>query len=119
MGCFVQMQEKDMYIRVPAELDHHSAERIRKEADRILESRQVRWILFDFTDTEFMDSSGIGMIMGRYRAAARSGGEVLAVCVSERIKKILTISGLHKIIAIYTDMPELSGAGQRRGKHGV
>lgn len=119
MGCFVKMKGNDMYIRVPAELDHHSAELIRKEADRMVESRRVQRILFDFADTEFMDSSGIGMIMGRYKTVYMSGGKVLAVRVNERVKRILMLSGIHKIIAIYEDMPELSGTGQGRGKNGI
>lgn len=119
MEQFLKMKGSDMVIRVPAELDHHSAELIRREADRILEGRRVGRILFDFQDTEFMDSSGIGMIMGRYKAMRQSGGKVLAVRVSERVRRILTLSGIHKIIEIYGEMPKDAGAEQGRKRHGL
>ena len=68
-----------MVIEVPKELDHHSAEYIREEADRILSERNIRSIVFDFAKTSFMDSSGIGMIMGRYKSIRFLGGKVIAV----------------------------------------
>lgn len=55
-----------------------------------------------------MDSSGIGMIMGRYKNTASPGGTVLAVRVNERIRRILTLSGVYKYIDIYEDLPKHS-----------
>ena len=55
-----------LVIHLPKELDHHNAEEIKREADRLLGTRNIRSIIFDFEKTSFMDSSGIGMIMGRY-----------------------------------------------------
>lgn len=119
MERFLEMKGSDMYIYVPAELDHHNAERIRREADRILQSRRVQRILFDFSATEFMDSSGIGMIMGRYKAVHLSGGTVAAIHVNEQVRKLLMLSGIHKIITLYEDMPKDFGARWGRGKHGI
>ena len=56
-----------MIIFVPEELDHHGAEKIRREADQLMGSRRVKQVIFDFRETVFMDSAGIGMIMGRYK----------------------------------------------------
>lgn len=87
-------------IRMPQELDHHAAEEIRVTADRIVERQNIRKIVFDFCDTEFMDSSGIGVIMGRYRNIRLVGGSVSAVNLGERIARILKISGLERFIKV-------------------
>ena len=60
-------------------------------------------VIFDFADTKFCDSSGIGVIMGRYRKIYMLGGEVCAVHTSERIRKILMMSGVTKIMQIYEE----------------
>ena len=67
-----------MTIHLPAELDHHSAEQIRAEADRLIRTRNIRSLMFDFAGTSFMDSSGIGMIIGRYKMMRFMGGNVVA-----------------------------------------
>ena len=61
------------------------------------------YIIFDFQETNFMDSSGIGVIMGRYKLVYLLGGEVWAVHANERMKKILTMSGGTKIIQMYEE----------------
>lgn len=72
-----QVQENYLTIFLPSELDHHNAEEIRKESDRLIEHNHIRYVIFDFQDTNFMDSSGIGVIMGRYKRVYLLGGEVL------------------------------------------
>lgn len=95
-----QVKGSILTIKIPEELDHHSAQVIREESDRILEDQRIRQIIFDFRDTRFMDSSGIGMIMGRYRSMGQMGGSVQAVHVRERVAKILQLSGIHRVIPI-------------------
>ena len=63
----VWVKDAVMTIRLPEEVDHFVADRLREEAGEILVERNVREVVFDFRKTVFMDSSGIGMIMGRYR----------------------------------------------------
>ena len=70
---------------------------------RIIDREHIRYIIFDFADTSFMDSSGIGVIMGRYKKVYMMGGEVWAVHTSERMKKILTMSGVMKIMQLYEE----------------
>ena len=90
-------------IFLPRELDHHNAEEIRGKSDMLIAKHQIRCVIFDFERTNFMDSSGIGVIMGRYRTVYLLGGEVWAVNTNERMKKILTMSGVTKIIQIYEE----------------
>ena len=103
-----QIKENCLTIFLPAEVDHHNAEEIKREADRLLGTRNIRSIIFDFEKTSFMDSSGIGMIMGRYKNIRFAGGTVLAVRVNARIRRILTLSGVYKYIEIYEDLPKHS-----------
>ena len=87
-----------LVISMNAELDHHLADEMRDVIDTIIEERGVRHLIFDFSKISFMDSSGIGVIIGRCRNMGYFGGEVVAQNLNERVQKIFTISGLHKII---------------------
>lgn len=98
-----QVQENCLTIFLPKDVDHHNAEEIKEEADRLIDREHIRYIIFDFADTGFMDSSGIGVIMGRYKKVYMMGGEVWAVHASQRMKKILTMSGVMKIMQIYEE----------------
>ena len=93
-----QIEENCLTIFLPKELDHHQTEEIRREADRQIERNH-----FDFGETSFMDSSGIGVMMGRYRKLSLTGGEVWAANLNDRMKKILKMSGAAKIIRIYEE----------------
>lgn len=104
----MEVREKSLWIRVPSELDHHSADRISAQADELVRTREVREIVFDFSQTTFCDSSGIGMLMGRYKIMQALGGQVRAVRAGDRVTRILTLSGVAKIIPVETQ----GGAGR-------
>ena len=89
-----------MIIYIPREVDHCFADEIRDMVDRKLQLENIRKLEFDFRGTEFMDSSGIGLLMGRYKLMRALGGCVTIVHAGERIQKILMLSGIHKIIPI-------------------
>ena len=98
-----QVEENCLTIFLPGELDHHNAEEIRKGSDKLIEENHIKCVIFDCQETNFMDSSGIGVIMGRYKMVYLLGGEVWAVHANERMKKILTMSGVTKIIQMYEE----------------
>lgn len=98
-----QIQENCLTIYLPNELDHHNAEEIRRLSDQLIERKHIKHVIFDFAETNFMDSSGIGVIMGRYKQVSPFGGEVWAAHTNERIHKILKMSGVTKIISIYEE----------------
>ena len=98
-----QVQENCLTIFLPREVDHHTAEKMRNDIDMIIGQHHIKIVIFDFRDTEFMDSSGIGVIMGRYRTMHLLGGEVWAIHTNERMKKILHLSGAAKILHIYEE----------------
>ncbi len=98
-----QVQENCLTIFLPKEVDHHNAEEIRRNTDIVIDKNHIKYIIFDFHDTDFMDSSGIGVIMGRYKIIKLIGGEVWAVHTNDRMKKILKMSGVTKLIQIYEE----------------
>lgn len=89
-----------MTILLPGELDHPASDKIRRESDRIMEKIYIKTIVFDFARTTFMDSSGIGLLMGRYRALGMSRGCIRAIHVNRYIEKLLHLSGVHKFLEI-------------------
>ena len=95
-----QVIDKYLMIRLPEEVDHHRAGYISENADRHLVREEVCNIVFDFENTRFMDSSGVGIIMGRHRKISCFGGKVYAIHVDRQIQRILTVSGLNKIMEI-------------------
>ena len=85
-------------VRLPEEIDHHQAGYISKSIDQYLLQGKVNSVVFDFEDTKFMDSSGIGLIAGRYKKVVCFEGKVYAINVDKHIKRILYMSGLDKMI---------------------
>lgn len=100
------VEENCLTIFLPQEVDHHNAEEIKRESDKLIERKHIKYVIFDFQKTDFMDSSGIGVIMGRYRQIYLLGGEVWAVHASDRMKKNLTMSGVTTIIQLYEEEKE-------------
>ena len=104
-GKYCELKEGCLLVHAPKELDHHEAAQMREETDRMIAACHVRQLVFDFSRTEFMDSSGIGVIIGRCRTMGYCGGEVFAQNLSGRLQKIFTVSGLHKLVR--TNRPEM------------
>lgn len=92
--------ENYLMIRMPEEIDHHRAVLISRTADDYIAHSKIVNIVFDFEDTKFMDSSGIGVIMGRYKKISCFGGKVFAINTSRRIRQLLAVSGMQKLITI-------------------
>jgi len=93
-------QKRTLLISPQCDIDHHSAAYIREEADRIISSTGVINVAFDFSDVGFMDSSGIGMIMGRYRKVKILGGKIFVVNARPEIMRLIGLSGLGEIITV-------------------
>lgn len=89
-----------LMIRMPTEIDHHKSVNISAKADRFILSRKVENVVFDFGQTTFMDSSGIGILVGRYKKISCFGGKVYAVHIDSRIRRILLLSGVENIVEI-------------------
>lgn len=90
-----------LIINLNGELDHHNAISIREKADKIIERNHIKHIIFDFTGTSFMDSAGIGVIMGRYKKVIFIGGKIAVTNINSAVDRIFRLSGLYKIIEKY------------------
>ncbi len=89
-----------LMIRLPDEVDHHISVDISAKADRYIMSKKVGNVVFDFERTTFMDSSGIGVILGRYKKISCFGGKVYAINADNRIRRLLLLSGMQNIVEI-------------------
>lgn len=90
-----------LVIPMPRELDHHSSGAIRDNLEMMLAGRGIRRVVLDFSDTEFMDSAGIGVVLGKYKRVRAFGGQVAVCGASERIMRIMKMSGICQIIPFY------------------
>lgn len=96
---------KNTLIAAPAgEIDHHSAAAVRKQIDDAIEKTGCTDIVFDLSRVEFMDSSGIGVILGRYNKVNEKGGRVYIAGETEYMRKLLDMAGIFKIIQRVEDV---------------
>lgn len=92
--------ENCLMVRMPEEIDHHNAGQICRLADGMIVRDNVEHVVFDFEDTRFMDSSGIGILIGRYKKISCFGGKVFAIHTGKQIKRMLLLSGMQQIVEI-------------------
>lgn len=95
-----------LIVKINGDIDHCSSEEIRLKIDKDFERINGKDILFDFSNVDFMDSSGIGMIIGRYKNVELKGGQIAFFNISENLKRIFEISGLLKIIYCFDSKEE-------------
>ena len=87
-------------IALSGEMDHHNAAALRLEADEAIQSALVPNVRLDFGDVTFMDSSGIGFVLGRYRIAESYGGNLEVVNLSRRLYSMMKLAGLEKLVTL-------------------
>ena len=91
-------EDKQLVVEITEEIDHHAAEKIRRKVDNEITRYMPRKTIFDFSRVSFMDSAGIGMLIGRYKMMKLIGGSLEIVNISKTVKRILEMSGINKII---------------------
>ena len=87
-----------LFVRLENELDHHAANRMRGELDELLRDASIRRLVLDLKHLRFMDSSGIGFIIGRYKLMARRGGSVAVMNADGRMNRIFEMAGLYQLV---------------------
>lgn len=92
--------DKLLTCQITEEIDHHTTEKIRRILDDEIERYIPKRMVFDFDKVSFMDSAGIGMILGRYKMMRMLGGSMEMINVNSNVKKIFEMSGIPKIIQI-------------------
>lgn len=87
-----------LIVRLAGELDHCCAQTVRRELDALIADRSIRWLILDFSRLQFMDSSGIGVVLGRYRQLRDRGGQLGVIHMNPHISRIFHMSGMDRVI---------------------
>ena len=93
-------EEKLLLFKIMDEIDDFSVHKIRRRADYEIERYMPKRVVFDFNNVSFMDSAGIGLIIGRYKFANMLGGKLEVTNLTDSVKKIFEMSGILKLIPI-------------------
>lgn len=97
------IEDKLLVFEIVEELDHHACERIRKRADYEIQRFMPKKVILDLKKVSFMDSAGIGLVLGRYKTTNSFGGSLEIANANNKLKKIFEMSGILKIIPIIND----------------
>ncbi|TCS84082.1 anti-sigma F factor antagonist [Tepidibacillus fermentans] len=97
----IEMEKSTLIVRLQGELDHHTSEKIREKIEKELEKGIAKNLLLNLEKLTFMDSSGLGMILGRYKKIRQLNGKMSICCVRPSIYKIFELSGIFKILPAY------------------
>lgn len=90
-------------IQIKGDIDHHSAKKIREEIDKKILLKKPMVVILDLSVVDFMDSSGLGLILGRYSITSEIGAKLVLRNPTRRIKKILELAGIERIMEIEGD----------------
>ncbi len=99
-GLTHSLKDRRLTLCLFGEIDHHSAQALRASADELIYRHRPVSLVLDLSGIEFMDSSGLGFIMGRYALMQKLGGAMLLLDPNERVQKIISLAGLERIIMI-------------------
>jgi len=93
-------EDKLLVFKITDEIDDCSVQKIRRKADYEIERYMPRKVIFDFDSVTFMDSAGIGLIIGRYKFTNMLGGKLEVANLTQNVKKIFEMSGILKLIPV-------------------
>ncbi|MDQ6599530.1 anti-sigma F factor antagonist [Bacillus salipaludis] len=94
----LEIKHDVLCIRLSGELDHHTADELREQAANAIDRNEIRHIVLNLEQLTFMDSSGLGVILGRYKQIKQVHGEMVVCAISPAIQRLFDMSGLFKII---------------------
>ena len=100
MNSRFNKKDNVLYLEITEEIDHHTTEKVRRLMDNEITRFMPRKIVFDFSKVSFMDSAGIGLLIGRYKLIKLLGGTAEIINTNKSIAKVLEMSGILKIIPI-------------------
>ena len=98
MESFYKNEDKQLIFKMDEEIDECTAQKIRRKLDNEIERHMPKEIIFDFSKVSFMDSAGIGLLIGRYKLANMLGGKVQVANMTQPVRKIFQMSGMQRII---------------------
>jgi len=108
----LEMEKSTLIVRLEGELDHHHSDQVRSQIEAELEKGIINNIIFNLEKLTFMDSSGLGMMLGRYKTVRQLEGKMSICCVQPNVYKIFELSGMFKILSVYDSEEEaIKGLG--------
>ncbi len=110
MPTKIHMEEERMTAFLSGEIDHHNAQKLREDIDSCAQRNHPKTLILDFGGVEFMDSSGIGLVLGRYRLMQDLGGRLELQNVPSHIKKVMRVAGIENLC--------IGGKGPKKEKGG-
>lgn len=100
MPVIIDTDNNTVVAHLQGEIDHHIAPELRKDIDLAIDRYRPEILILDFDEVTFMDSSGIGLVMGRYKAVKAFGGRVEVKNTSSQLKKVMKLAGLDRLASI-------------------
>ncbi|MED4955953.1 anti-sigma F factor antagonist [Paenibacillus macerans] len=103
MNLHVEMETRrdTLIVRLSGELDHHTSDGVRMRMDEEIARGNCRNLVLSLKELQFMDSSGIGVILGRYKLIKQKSGKMVVCDVNPPVYRLLEMSGLFKIMPIF------------------
>lgn len=98
MQMEIEAAEDRLTARIKGELDHHSAAQARAQLDALIADKRIRELRLDLKGLTFMDSSGLGVILGRYRVIVGRGGKMSIGGANRSIERILRMAGIYALV---------------------
>ena len=99
MPVEIDIDEKSVTAYISGEIDHHNAAKLRNDIDEAIENAYPEFLVLDFGGVTFMDSSGIGLVIGRYKLMKNLSGTVVIENAPNAIKKVMRMAGIEKLIS--------------------
>lgn len=100
MSIALNLDERGLCASISGDIDHHNAKTIREALDRAVEKYLPCHLFIDLSDVTFMDSSGIGLVLGRYRNMSKRGKGLTVIVPQGRIRRILTMAAVDKLVTL-------------------
>ena len=100
MQVKIDVKEQTLFAYLSGDIDHHTAKNIREEIDQVIDEQKPNLLVIDFGEVSFMDSSGIGLVMGRFKKMQSINGEIQITNTPLYISKVMRISGIEKLAKI-------------------
>lgn len=112
-------KNKTIIILIKGEIDHHTTKELRRQTESALSQMGGRNIIFGFEEVSFMDSSGIGMLIGRYKDLRAVDGRIAILCANEKVIEMIRLSGLTTIFPVFNTLEEALSYTEGRNDHAV
>jgi len=98
-----EVLDESLFVKIAGELDLKVADKLRTDLDRLIDENPGKELILDFTNVNFIDSSGLGVILGRYKKICLTGSKICIKDVQPQVKRVLELSGISRLINV-TDL---------------